>query len=70
VISVKDRGRGIPADLQEKIFERFERAEADHSDVPGLGLGLYITKQIVTTHGGRISVESTPGQGSVFKVEI
>jgi signal transduction histidine kinase len=69
VLSVRDQGMGIPEAVREKIFERFERAESE-GNISGLGLGLYITKQIVDAHGGTISVESSPGQGSTFVVEL
>ena len=54
---------------QEKIFERFERAISS-SNISGLGLGLYIAKQIIETHGGRITLASELGHGSVFTVEL
>ncbi len=64
-VSVSDQGPGIPSELRERIFERFFRA--DHrGDRPGTGLGLAICRGIVEAHGGRIWVESQPGQGSVF----
>lgn len=66
---VKDRGMGISSDLQEKIFKRFERAIRARN-ISGLGLGLYITRQIVEAHGGRITVRSRLGQGAIFTVEI
>jgi signal transduction histidine kinase len=62
--SVIDTGPGIPADLLEAVFERFWQAGAD--DRRGLGLGLYIAKGIVEAHGGRIWVQSLPGEGSAF----
>lgn len=68
-LGVKDSGPGIPADKQQLIFERFERANASR-DVTGLGVGLFIARQIVRGHGGRIWVESTPGQGATFHVEL
>jgi len=68
-VKVKDSGPGIPKELQEKIFERFERAEADPS-ISGLGLGLYISQQIVKAHGGIILVESALGEGSTFTVAL
>lgn len=66
-IRVRDQGIGIPADKQAFIFERFERAVTGGA-ISGLGLGLYITRQIVEAHGGRISVVSSVGKGSEFKV--
>ncbi len=64
-VSVRDQGAGIaPAD-QERIFEQFERAEGSNQ-VPGLGLGLYIARQIAQAHQGRLEVRSTPGEGSEF----
>ncbi len=69
VLIVRDAGSGIPLERQEKIFERFERA-TPHESISGLGLGLYISKAIVEAHGGKITVESQPGEGSVFTVRI
>ncbi len=68
-LTVKDQGIGIaPAD-QARIFNRFERAAgAETSD--GLGLGLFIVKEIVSAHGGTISVESQPGHGATFEVRL
>jgi signal transduction histidine kinase len=67
--SIKDHGPGIPEDHLEKIFDRFERG-LSAKKIAGLGLGLFITKQIVELHGGRIWVESELGHGSTFHVEI
>lgn len=68
-LSVKDHGIGIaPAD-RERIFERFERA-ASARHYGGLGLGLYITRQVVEAHGGTIRVASNAGAGSTFSVEL
>ena len=66
---VRDQGIGIPPDRLPHIFDRFERAVADMT-YSGIGLGLYITRQIVESHGGRIHVESAPDQGSTFTVEL
>jgi PAS domain S-box-containing protein len=66
---VQDRGIGIGDKDQSKIFERFERA-VSANDISGLGLGLYITKQIVLSFRGEISVESKVGEGSIFKVRL
>jgi signal transduction histidine kinase len=71
VLSVRDRGIGIaPAD-QARIFEQFERTDSGRSQAAGgLGLGLFITRQIVEAHGGRIEVSSSPGEGSTFTVTL
>jgi PAS domain S-box-containing protein len=68
-IVVKDRGIGIPPTALGRIFERFERAVSADS-YGGLGLGLYITRQIVEAHGGSIRAESTMGSGATFTVEL
>jgi signal transduction histidine kinase len=68
-VSVRDQGKGIaPAD-QERIFEQFERAEGSAA-VPGLGLGLYIARQIAQAHQGRLEVRSTPGEGAEFILSL
>jgi signal transduction histidine kinase len=68
---VKDRGYGIAKDQQEHIFETFYRApDAQASSQRGLGLGLAITRDIVERHRGKIWVESEPGEGSSFFVEL
>lgn len=69
VISVRDNGAGIPPEQQPRIFERFQRGKAANH-ISGLGLGLYITKQLVRAHGGTISVESAVGKGSTFTVRL
>ncbi len=66
---VSDTGVGIPADALARIFERFERASSDRH-FPGLGLGLWITSQIVEACHGTIAVESELGNGSTFSVEL
>ena len=66
---VLDQGIGIAKENQEKVFDRFERA-VSASEVSGLGLGLFIAKQIVVAHGGKIWVESEVGKGSKFVVEL
>lgn len=68
-IAVTDNGMGIPDEFRDKIFTRFQRA-VPASEVSGLGLGLYISKQIVEAHQGKISVESALDQGSCFTVKI
>jgi len=69
LIVFKDSGIGIEKSNIPKIFERFERLDLNDS-VGGMGLGLYITRQIVEAHGGSISVESSVGTGSTFTVRI
>jgi signal transduction histidine kinase len=68
-VSLHDKGNGIALENQERIFERFERA-TPQNEVSGLGLGLYICKQIIQEHAGKIYVESVLGQGSTFSFEI
>lgn len=68
-LSVRDHGIGIPQEHQQRIFEKFERAVSNDS-FNGLGLGLFIAKEIVGLHRGRIWVESSPGQGSTFYVSL
>ena len=67
---VRDQGMGVPREMQSKIFERFERGAVPGNKITGLGLGLYIVRQIVEAHGGSIRVESEPGKGSLFIVEL
>ncbi|EYF04668.1 sensor histidine kinase [Chondromyces apiculatus] len=68
-IAVRDRGIGIAKEDQARIFERFERA-VPVRHFGGLGLGLYIARAVAQAHGGSIRVESEPGEGSVFTVEL
>lgn len=68
-VEVKDKGPGISQENKERIFKRFERV-SDKSNIGGLGLGLYICKQIVEAHKGNIYVESELGKGSVFTLEL
>ncbi len=66
-IAVRDFGVGIPEDKQDKVFEQFYRVSGPKEDTyPGLGLGLYISSEIIKRQGGRIWVESTVGKGSTF----
>lgn len=68
-ISVHDEGPGISEDGKARIFEVFQR-EAETSHLPGLGLGLFITKQIAESHGGTVSVESEHGHGATFLLQV
>ncbi|MBI2865501.1 MAG: HAMP domain-containing histidine kinase [Chloroflexi bacterium] len=67
VVSIRDRGIGIPKDKQARIFERFYRAHTGTPhDYGGMGVGLYISNEIVRRHGGRMWFESEAGNGSTF----
>jgi len=66
-VAVTDQGIGIPANERERIFDRFYRVESALSRrTQGAGLGLYLVKSVIDAHGGRIWVDSVPGQGSTF----
>jgi len=66
-ISVRDHGKGIAPDFLERIFEPYERG-ARSGEPKGLGLGLYISRQLALSHGGQLTVESTPGEGATFSL--
>ena len=67
-VVVSDRGRGIPPEALPHLFEPFYRADPARSRDGGTGLGLSIVKAVVDAHGGRVAVESEPGQGTAFTV--
>ena len=70
-IEVRDDGIGIPEAEQAELFTRFFRACAsERGDIPGSGLGLNIVASIAHNHGGKVSVESAPGRGATFVVEL
>ncbi len=70
-VSVSDTGVGIPSDLRERIFERFEQGVVENGRRPeGIGLGLALSKEFVEMHGGRIWVESEVGKGSTFTFSL
>jgi PAS domain S-box-containing protein len=69
LVSVRDHGIGVPPLEQARIFERYARAVSVR-EYGGLGLGLFISKQIIEAHGGSIRVASEPGQGATFTVEF
>ncbi|MDQ7949050.1 MAG: PAS domain S-box protein [Pedobacter sp.] len=65
-VTVRDNGPGIPAEKLPHLFERYFRADESGAQVSGLGLGLYISADIIARHGGKIGVESEEGKGSTF----
>ncbi len=71
IISVRDYGVGIPEEYKEKVFERFFRVyDKKEKTYPGLGMGLYISQEIIKRHNGKIWVESEVGKGSTFYLSI
>lgn len=69
IFEVKDKGIGVSKDQQKYLFEKFSRAVSDR-EYKGLGVGLYISKQIVEAHGGSIDVKSQKNKGSTFRVAL
>lgn len=67
-VSVKDYGIGIDKNIQNQVFERFFRAPNVLKSYSGLGIGLYITRQIIKNHGGKITVKSLKNKGSTFSL--
>jgi signal transduction histidine kinase len=71
LVAVEDRGRGVPAEMRERIFERFVRADETSDRTSGTGLGLYISQQLAHRHGGRVELQwSAPGEGSRFLLRL
>ena len=70
LLSVKDDGIGIPAQLQDKVWQRFFQADPSRSEAGGAGLGLAMVAQIARVHGGFMSLESSPGLGSTFTLHL
>lgn len=71
VVEIEDNGIGIQRRYQKKIFQRFFRIHENKGETfPGMGIGLYVSRQIVKRHNGTISVASEKGKGSVFKVVL
>ena len=69
-VSVRDEGLGIADELQQRVFAKFFRGDADASGIPGTGLGLTIARSVVEAHGGRMNFSSARGKGSVFWLEL
>lgn len=69
-LSVKDEGIGISAEELRHLFAPFQRTGSAREKAPGVGIGLSVARRIVEAHGGRIEVESSPGQGSTFRVRL
>ncbi len=69
-VSVHDRGPGIPASEQERIFDKFYRSPAHRFGIPGTGMGLPIARAIIEEHGGTLTVDSDPQHGSVFRFTV
>jgi signal transduction histidine kinase len=71
VVSVSDTGPGIAVEDQRRIFEEFQQADTSSTrGKGGTGLGLAIARRIVEMHGGRLSVQSRPGEGSTFSFRV
>jgi PAS domain S-box-containing protein len=70
VVTVQDFGIGINKEQHDRIFSRFYRVDDVASHISGLGIGLYISNEIITRHKGKLSVDSETGKGSTFKFEI
>lgn len=70
IIKVSDTGCGIAPEHLDKIFSRFYKVTEDRTPESGFGLGLSICQSIATRHGGNITVESTPGKGSIFTIDL
>jgi len=70
VISVADRGPGIPAEEQRRIFEKYYRGKHGRGHLTGMGMGLPIARQVVEAHNGRVWVESQPGEGATFSFTL
>jgi two-component system, OmpR family, sensor histidine kinase SenX3 len=69
---VTDQGPGIAPEDQSRVFSRFFRADSvrQRADAPGLGLGLYLVREVVRRHGGDVELVSSPGKGSEFTIRI
>lgn len=69
-VNIQDKGVGVPPADQKRIFNRFFRVQETAKTFPGIGLGLYITEEIIKRHKGKIEVESDTGKGSTFRFSL
>jgi len=71
ILEVSDTGVGIPGDKLDRVFDRFYQVDGSSTRrYGGTGLGLALVKEIAISHGGQVSVESTVGKGSIFRVNL
>jgi signal transduction histidine kinase len=70
VVEVEDPGLGIAPEELPLLFQPFRRTSATRQSIPGVGLGLWVSRRIIEAHGGRLEVESTPGTGSLFRLQL
>jgi PAS domain S-box-containing protein len=69
-ISIRDEGIGMSAEQVERIFDKFYRVDASNTAVQGVGLGMTIVKELIASHGSKITVESAPGQGTIISFTL
>jgi CheY-like chemotaxis protein len=69
-VNITDTGTGIPAEYQQRMFAPFERLDSDERNVQGTGLGLALSRKLIELMGGGIGVESCPGSGSTFWIDL
>jgi two-component system sensor histidine kinase VicK len=71
LISVSDQGMGIPKEQVDKLFQKFSRVDSGETrEIKGAGLGLWICREVVEAHGGKIWIESELGNGTTFKLTL
>jgi signal transduction histidine kinase len=69
-LSVRDEGPGISKEDEEHVFDQYWRAGGEVRNLGGLGLGLYVAKEMANAHGGTLTLETTPGKGATFTLEL